>query len=71
MASGKKISWRVAFLMLMMMSGVGYVYDWIRRCRRKEERSRRKGREIKKKVKKAMKYRHSRKKIARGPRKRR
>ena len=53
------------------MSGVGYAYDWIRRRRREEERSRRKGREIKKKVKKVMKYRHSRKKIARGPRKRR
>ncbi|MCK4223052.1 hypothetical protein KAX01_02040 [Candidatus Bathyarchaeota archaeon] len=51
---------------MVIMSGVGYAYDWIRRRRRKEEGERKKGREIEKKVKKVMKYRHSRRKIARA-----
>lgn len=46
------------------MSGVGYVYDWLRR--RKQERLKRKAKEIETKAKKAMKYHHSRSK-ARKP----
>jgi len=47
------------------MSGVGYAYDWIRRRRRREEKEKKRGKELEKKVKKAVRYRHSRRKIAR------
>ncbi len=53
------------------MSGAGYAYDWIRRRRREEERARKKGREIEKKVKRVAKYKHSRRNIARVQRRRR
>ncbi|MCK4223446.1 hypothetical protein KAX01_04025 [Candidatus Bathyarchaeota archaeon] len=58
-------------MLVVVMSGAGYAYDWIRRRRREEERARKKGREIEKKVKRVMKYKHSRRNMARVQRQRR
>lgn len=49
------------------MSGAGYAYDWLRR--RKREQLKQEAKEIEKKAKKVMKYRHSRSKTVK-PRKR-